>query len=130
MAKASFIRPDGTKITIEGDADEVSALIEILEGSLRKVGSSSRAAGAKTKLKRPSRRSGAPTRPGPTGNVLRLRDEGFFEAKRTLGDLRNRLEEGGHIYALTDLSPILTRLVRQRQLRRLKENGKWKYVNV
>jgi len=131
MAKASLVRPDGTKVTIEGAPDEVAALIERLASpSSISEANAQRAARRPTARGRSSRSPARPARGGPTEKVLGLRDEGFFAAKRTLGDLRDRLEEGGHIYARTDVSPILTRLVRQRQLRRLKEGGQWKYVNA
>jgi hypothetical protein len=61
--------------------------------------------------------------------IRELRDNDFFTSKRGLGDVQKALEEGAHIYPVTTLSPVLFRMVRGKELRRLKEDGAWKYVN-
>ena len=57
-------------------------------------------------------------------------EKGYFKSKRTIGDIQKKLEEMGHIYALTSLSTPLIRLTRSKNsaLRRLKENKQWVYV--
>ena len=65
---------------------------------------------------------------GLTSLVTELIEEGYFKSKRTLGDIQKKLEERGHIYARTSISPMLTRLTRKRTIRRLKEKKVWVYV--
>jgi hypothetical protein len=59
--------------------------------------------------------------------IVRLKEEGFFEKPRTLGDIASALEESGHLYPVTSLSGVLLNLLKQRQLRRKKVEGKWVY---
>ena len=66
---------------------------------------------------------------GPTSLISELADEGYFKSKRSISDIQKKLEERGHIYAQSSISPILTRLTRKRTIRRLKEKGTWVYVN-
>jgi len=68
---------------------------------------------------------------GPVGYITALQEEGFFKTERSIGDIRNKLEEEGHIYTLANLSPALLSLVQRqkRVLRRIRKAGKWKYVN-
>ena len=55
-------------------------------------------------------------------------ETGFFAAPKELNAIRLALKEQGHFYPTTTLSPTLLRLVRKRQLRRIKENKRWVYV--
>ena len=65
---------------------------------------------------------------GPRGRVEELVGDGYFKTKRSLADVRDQLKQGGHLYKATDLSPVLIRLVRDKQLRRTKgESGHWAY---
>ena len=134
MAEATLELPGGTKVTITGQPDEVSVLVDRLTAK--------DAAGGARKRRRP--RKGGDTNaaqavgppdatPRPTGApgyIRELISEDFFASKRTLKDVKAKLDEQAHIYAVTSLSPVMTRLVRGRELRRLKEGGLWRYVNV
>jgi hypothetical protein len=129
MAKANLILPNGTKVVIEGTADEVAALLGRVSSDERQK-STSRAS-------RPRRRSGGgsspkpttPARLGPTEYIRELIDEGYFKTKREIGAVRDKLEERAHIYPVTSISGPLYRLVKKKELRRLKEDGVWRYVN-
>ena len=126
MAKAHIDLPDGTKVAIEGSSEEVAFL-------LSKYGAGSERTAAQPPPKTDSRRSKTRTREssrkGPTGLITDLVAEGFFKSRRSLSEIQKKLEETGHIYAQTSLSPILVRLVRKRNsLRRLKEKKGWVYV--
>jgi hypothetical protein len=68
------------------------------------------------------------TRKGPQTLVEALVQENYFKAKRSIGEIRTKLEEKGHIYALHSLSTPLLRLTRSRILRRIKEKTGWVYV--
>ena len=133
MAKANLALPDGTKVTIEGNADEVAELLtrfsaasttprQAKEGARRSTGRPNdvRTGGKATKAK-PS---------GPTDYIREMVDQHYFKTKRDIGAVRDKLEEGGHIYPVTSLSGPLLRLVKNKELRRIKEGGVWKYVNA
>jgi hypothetical protein len=129
MAKANLVLADGTTVAIEGTADEVAVLLSTFSQS-NPVGSSS--PGKKKKRRRPSKDGGGPSRKrreGPQAIIASLADEGFFKSKkRTINDIQKKLEEIGHIYPLTNLSTPLLRLVKNKTIRRLKEDGNWVYV--
>lgn len=127
MAKANFELPDGTKVTIEGSPDEVAALLERF-GASEGGKAPKRGTGGRRKTGN-ERQPPKPRRMGPTEYIRQLKTENFFRTKRTIAEVRGKLEEGAHIYPVTALSAPLYRLVRKRELRRLKEGGTWKYVN-
>jgi len=122
MAKANLVLPDGTTVAIEGTADDVAILLSKFSqssGAERKKHRSRTSSSGGTKKKKD----------GPTGLIIELSNEGYFKSKRTLGDIQKKLEERGHIYAITTISPCLTRLTKKRTLRRLREKKGWVYVN-
>jgi hypothetical protein len=126
MAKANLVLCDGTKVAIEGAADEVAILLEKLSGKrkfepAKKRGKKSIAKKAGTQVKRKQKE-------GPLVRIEGLKEEGFFETKRTIAEIQTKLEEKGHIYPQTHLSTPLLRLVRKKKLRRLKEKKGWVYV--
>ena len=72
--------------------------------------------------------------PGSTkSRILLLRDEGFYAVPRSITEIKQELQAHGWMHSMTSLSGPLQSLVRTRELRRLKEQGKkmkvWKYVN-
>jgi len=118
MAKAHVTTASGAKITVEGTPEEVAILVAQLEG----------------KGKPPERRakiSGGRSRPKatPTNLISDLIDGGFFKKPKELSAIKLALEEQGHYYPVTTLSPAVLRLVRKRQLRRIKDQKRWLYVN-
>jgi hypothetical protein len=127
MAKASLSLPDGTAVTIEGSSDEVAALLHRFtgKGATRTKSKSSR----RDTVSLGSTRDSKFKTTGPIDYVRQLVSAGFFSKKRAIGDVRDKLEEAGHIYPATSISPALIRLVRSRELRRIKENKQWRYVN-
>ena len=126
MAKANLVLPDGTKVTIEGTATEVATLLD----RFSQMDSGTRRSTPRARSGQARKKSGSAKklRRGPTGHILHLRDEGFFKSRRALPDIQRKLEEQGHIYAQTSLSPVMLRLVKTRELRRLKEKKGWVYV--
>jgi hypothetical protein len=132
MPKASMVLADGTRVTIDGTTEEVAALLQHIASGApappgpvaaprRRGKAAARGAG-----KAVSRKISAK---GPVGYIRELVEVDYFKTKRGLGDVQKKLEEGAHIYAVTHLSPAMTRLVRAKELRRIKEGGTWKYVN-
>ena len=128
MAKASLIMTDGTKVQIEGTADEVAVLIARCSSGAHPPAPREKT----TRKKRKAGKGGSPTsgqrKGGPTVFISQLATEGYFKSKRLLPDIQKKLEELGHIYAQTSISPVLTRLTRKRVLRRIKEKDGWVYV--
>jgi hypothetical protein len=121
VAKADVV-VGTSKVSIEGTPEEVASLIALLAAGPAPHPTQS----AKQEMGGGRR---APRRDGPVGLVRQLIDEGFFSAKRDLAAVQARLEEKAHIYPAGTLSPVLFRLVKARELRRIKEDGSWKYVN-
>lgn len=122
MAKAQLTTKLGTRVTIEGTAEEVAELVTRIacEG-----GDSSSAAASVVAAKAPPRKK-LPI--SPARLVSELIDSNFFATPKELNETRLALEEQGHFYPVTTLSPTLLRFVRKRQLRRIKENKRWVYV--
>lgn len=117
MAKAHITTKEGTKITIEGSPDEVAALVARFEGKTKAV--------AKRGDEKKSRGSG---KASLTSLISDLLDGDFFKKPKELSAIRLVLEEQGHFYPATTLSPVMLRLVRKRALRRIKDNKRWVYV--
>lgn len=119
MAKAHLTTKSGTSVVIEGTPAEVAALMKQLEGEtpIKSAKAQPRRAGSRI-----------PSRPTPNSLVGDLIDGGFFKKPKDIGSVRTALAEMGHHYPLTSLSPTLLRLVRKKELRRLRENKRWLYT--
>ncbi len=89
-----------------------------------------RSGSKKTKTKKTEKpKRGARGRPGPKAVIENLIQAGFFKDPKTISDIQDHLQmKLGHSYKPTDLSPALTRLLRDSQLdRNRNENGKYEY---
>jgi hypothetical protein len=118
MARVHVTTKHGAKITVEGTPEEVAFLVSRLEG------------GAAPSQKRTKTAAhGSRPRPTPTNLITDFIDGGFFKKPKELSAIKLALEEQGHYYPVTSLSPTLLRLVRKRQLRRIKDQKRWLYVN-
>jgi len=130
MTKANLVLPGGTKVSIDGTADEVASLLERFSSSGGFNRSTNRRASrARDKLGDRALPRTKATRTGPTEYIRELIDEGYFKTKREISVVRDKLEERAHIYPVTSISGPLYRLVKKKELRRIKEDGGWKYVN-
>lgn len=130
-----MVLADGTKVTIDGTAEEVAAVLQRISGGVSQLPgggatkSHRRRRGKSTTQGSGKGTSGKTRSKGPVDYIRELVNEDFFKTKRGLGDVQKKLEEGAHIYPVTHLSPVLFRLVHLKELRRIKEDGTWKYVN-
>jgi|CXWL01.1.fsa_nt_gi hypothetical protein len=122
MPKAQIALTDGTKITIEGTSDEVSAFISKFSASAPLSSKEQKRSGKKSEQRT------LKSKPGPVDLISELIDGGFFKKPKELGSIRLALEEQGHYYPVTTLSPILLRIVRKKLLRRIKDKKRWLYV--
>ncbi len=130
MAKANLVLPDGTKVTIDGTADEVASLLGRFSSTGAPSGARSARRGRRKSVGEVKAKTKAKVkRAGPTDHIRDLIEEGYFKTKRELSAVRDKLEERAHIYPVTSISGPLYRLVRNKELRRIKEDGAWKYVN-
>lgn len=116
MAKAQITTPEGIKIDIEGTPREISAVVEDLKGKAARAGPIRRSAKAKS------------SRVLLVDLVASLKDGGFFKKPQDLASIKAALEQMGHHYPVTTLSPIMLRQVRSRNLRRIREKGRWLYT--
>lgn len=122
MAKANIITKDGIKISVEGTPKEVADLVAQLKGDKQHL--------SHDKEHKKGSRQETPdkTRSTPINLMADLIDGGFFKKPRELSAIKNALAEQGYHYPVTSLSPTALRLVRKRQLRRLKDKKRWLYV--
>jgi hypothetical protein len=127
MPKANVTLPGGATVTVEGTTEEVAALVKQLSGP--PIASSTRRG---LPRRSPNRGQNMPKRgaKGPTDYVRELIAEGFFQTKQGISAVQDKLEEAAHIYPVDSLSPTLFRLVKKKELRRIREDGSWKYVNL
>jgi predicted house-cleaning NTP pyrophosphatase (Maf/HAM1 superfamily) len=116
MAKAQITTPEGIKISIDGTSKEISALIEDLKEKAAEEGPKRQRRGAK------------PGRVLLGDLIASLKDGGFFKKPKDLASVKSALEEMGHHYPVTTLSPVMLRRVRGRDLRRIREKGRWLYT--
>jgi hypothetical protein len=135
MPKANVVLPDGTKVTIDGTPEEVALLLQRISAAGSQAPSDRASKGSRRRGGKSSNTSSVATTStkakakGPVDYIRELVTADYFKSKRGLGDVQKKLEEGAHIYPITHLSPVLFRLVRIKELRRIKEEGTWKYVN-
>src|SRR5439155_8184740 len=130
MAKANLTLPDGTTVTIEGTPEEVATVMQRLSSpdAVRSRGTEPRRRASSTpQVKSVDTRSKAK---GVTDYVLGLRGEDFFREPRSLNEVKDALAARADIYPTTTLSPALFRLVRKKELRRIKDSDdkQWRYV--
>lgn len=120
MAKAQITTKTGGKIIIEGDPGEVAAIVRQVQGETT--------ATARRRGKTKGPKAETRQKPTPTNLILSLIDGGFFRKPKDLVAVKGALEELGHYYPVTTLSPVLLRLVRKREFRRIKEKKRWLYT--
>jgi hypothetical protein len=118
MATASVTLPGGAKVVIEGTQVEVADLLARLQSAPPPTPQRSERASTRASVKRE----------GPMRLLLDLIDADFFNVPQELGAVRIALEQQGHFYPTTSLSPLMLRLVRGKQLRRIKSQKRWTYV--
>lgn len=121
MPKAVITTKQGATVAIEGSHEEVLALVALFDQGTAQSVSEAPARSSKS----------TPNSKGKPTLALLLSDligQGFFSTPKKLSAVREALEERGHFYPVTTLSPVLLRLVRKKELRRLKDKGQWTYV--
>jgi hypothetical protein len=121
MPKAHIKTKSGMTISIEGTQEEIKDILSLVKGREKPV--------TKKGAARVSKIKATQTKFTATDAILRLKEEeGFFNKRRTLLDIKRALEERGLHYPITTLSGIMLNQVRKRNFRRVKENKNWAYV--
>ena len=121
MAKATIRTTTGAKITIDGTPEEVSNIIAVYERTSVVGHAKDAIARAKATKKSAKKKDTA------SDLIIGLREDGFFDKPKTLGDIGAALEERGFLYPSTTLSGVVLGLLKRRELRRKKTEGKWVY---
>jgi len=121
VAKATIKSKTGAVITVEGDESEVSAILAIYERT--SVVDQAKRAIARTRTAKTREKK----QEGAGDLIVELREAGFFEKPKALGAIADALEEKGYLYPVTSLSGVVLGLVKKRDLRRKKHEGKWVY---
>ena len=126
MAKAQITLPDGTKIHLEGTPEEIISV----QGALSQNSTDKRFSKKTKSPKRSPVNNRKPSKEGPMSRIRDLISEDFFKEKRKMDEVKIILEQKAIFYQASDLAPTLIRLIKKGELRRIKENNKWVYVNV
>jgi reverse gyrase len=121
VAKATIKSQTGATITVEGTPEEVSAVIATYEKTSQVVHAKQAVTHAKAEKKADKKRASA------ADLIVEMREEGFFDRPKTLGEIGSALEERGFLYPVTSLSGVVLGLLKKRELRRKKQDGKWVY---
>jgi len=121
MAKATIKSRFGALITIEGTEAEVASIIHQFESSAS-INKAREVKKQHTDEQRVQRKRSA-----AVDLVLSLKEDGFFDKPKSLGDVAEALEEKGHMYPTTTLSGTVLGLVQRKFLGRKKKDGKWVY---
>src|SRR5207302_22016 len=106
-------------ITIEGNESEVSTILATYERT--SVVDQAKKAIARSRTTKKSEKG----RQGASDLIVELREAGFFEKPKSLGEIAHALEEKGYLYPVTTLSGVVLGLVKKRELHRKKHEGKW-----
>ena len=115
MAKAQIRTPEGLTIKVDGTPKEIAEVVQDLKKAQRRSGGSTGSSTAAGSGKLPDL-------------IASLIDGGFFKTPKDLAAIKLALEEMGHHYPVTTLSPTMLRQVRKRRMRRLKKADRWVYT--
>jgi septation ring formation regulator EzrA len=121
VAKATIKSSTGAVITVEGTEAEVSNILSAFEKTAA-IGQAK-----ETVKKLQTSKQEAKRKLATSDLVIHLKENGFFEKAKSLGDITSALEEQGHLVPVTSLSGVVLGLVQKRVLRRKKMDGKWMY---
>ena len=121
MPKATIKSKSGAVITIDGSESEIAKIVSAFEQSERVVHVRQRVSKMKMERKEQKKRQSA------AELLISLKEEGFFEKPKALGDIARALEEKGYLYPVTTLSGVVLSLVKNKHLRRKKVEGRWVY---
>src|SRR2546426_4383524 len=97
MAKATLTLPNGTKVAVEGDPAEIETMLRSFGAAGVESARDAIARGESVAPQSRSRRQTAREPGGPPGYIRHLKTEGFFREKRSLTEIKKKLEGTGDI---------------------------------
>lgn len=113
----------GATIVIEGTESEVSKIASCFQEPM--VGTKKE---RKEPLSKDKNRQETRKRRGTASElIIEMREEGYFDEPRSLGEVLNAFQEKGYIFKMTSLSGTMIDLVKRKMLARKKIDKKWKY---
>lgn len=121
MVKATIKSKSGAVITVEGTNEEISNILTMFEKT-SVVGQAKEAIARIKSVKKEQKK-----RAGASDLIVELKEDGFFQKPKSLGEISKSLEEKGHIYPTTSLSGVMIGLVQKKIMGRKKIDGKWVY---
>jgi hypothetical protein len=140
MAKANITTPDGTTINLEGTSDEIAALMAKFGLVKSPAPVAAAAAPASIEPVTPAKSRGARKKrggkttgarkgkAGPAALIAEMIANGSFKKPKLFSDIRSELAQSGYYYSRTSIGPAVKRALINRELRRIKQDGKWAYV--
>jgi len=124
MPKATIRTRSGTEIIVESDKETINDIVATIQ---RREEMRDRFR-QEFKKRRSEMVRGKQKPLSATDMILRLKHEGYFKKKRSLGDIQKELEKHGYIYPQTTLSAVILRLLRKGELGRVRDEKQWRYV--
>ncbi len=123
MAIIKIKTKTGATIVIEGTESEVSKIASYFQELI---------VGTKKERKEPfsedkNRQETRKKRGTASELIIEMREKGYFDEPRSLGEVVNVLQEKGYIFKMTSLSGTMIDLVKRKMLARKKIDKKWKY---
>ena len=121
MVKAIIKSKTGAQIVIEGTKEEVGKILSDFErlSAVREM-KEAISHGA-SKIREEKKRKTA------SNLIAELRESGYFDKPKSLGEVAQGLETRGYLYPTTTLSGVVLHLVKRGLLGRRKADGKWVY---
>jgi hypothetical protein len=136
MVKAEFTTKSGMKVTLEGDASEISRVIDDFESKDKRL-EERRLFLEKLREREFTKRhernkavhNHVPSQVKLTDVLMSFVKEGFFNEERRIGEVMARLEKDGIYPPTSTVHPLLARLVLKNKLKRNKgQDEVWKYI--
>lgn len=122
MAKANVELKNGTKVQVEGTAEEIKKIVDFLKFERHEPAT---IAESKKFVKRTEATT---SKPSISTHLRGLKEDKFFNSPKSLAEIKTVLEEQGYFYPVTTLSGVVLDLVKRRELGRIKKNKTWGYV--
>jgi len=122
MARATIKAKSGSVITIEGSDEEISNIVAMVERATAVTHA------REPEIKKPDiKRREQRKRVAASDLIAELKEGGFFNKPKSLGEITKALEEKGYVYPMTTLSGVMISLVQRKLLGRKRAEGKWVY---
>jgi len=121
MAKANIETSTGMKISVEGTADEIAAIVAHVKSGDKVIKS-------KRPLVEKKQRRSENTSITLVSLILKLKESGFFNKPQKIAQVKEALAQQTHHYPLESISTALIRRVKKGELGRVKDGKIWAYV--